>query len=550
MARLTARARAALLILFAGLAIGLMTPPRRLADASTYVLMADSLWRDGDLTYTPADLSRAVALQFADLPSGLFLTKHPWGYAYAKPPLYPLVALPFYAAFGVRGFFALNGVLLAALVVLGADILSHRLDWRHALFGAAVVFGFSVTPAYLHWIDPFLLCSALAAGSVAAYRRGRPGWCGALLAALASCRAPYLALALAPLGLYTLGRHWRALALFAAGALVVGALLLGTTRLATGQWSAYGGERFYYESAFPFQLGHDEPEIGSRAALDLYAVRWPGVAELARSNLYFFLGRFAGVLVYMPTLLVCLLWSRWWDREKLLWLLALLAACEAIQLAVPHSMIGGRHALGNRLFILLPVGLVFVDFLAPCWLRVLATALLLLVAVPVVQAPVYLSLNPGRQMLDVPYRFLPFEWTQAERIAFPFPFPGMAGLTANQYEWERDAGVWTRGGTTAEFVLVRESSDVPRVRLWSLLPAARVADGGFPVALQWQPGAYMDVTLSHPVVTFRDESHEGTELAVYRLTITTDGGTAAAAMGRRDDSRSLGVLVRPLVADH
>ncbi len=37
------------------------------------------------------------------------------------------MALPFYAALGVRGFFVVNGLLLAVIVLCGADILCPRL---------------------------------------------------------------------------------------------------------------------------------------------------------------------------------------------------------------------------------------------------------------------------------------------------------------------------------------------------------------------------------------------------------------------------------------
>jgi hypothetical protein len=127
---------------------------------------------------------------------------------------------------------------------------------------------------------------------------------------------------------------------------------------------------------------------------------------------------------------------------------------------------------------------------------------------------------------------------------FPFEFSGMAALTANQYEWEGD-GVWTRGGTTAEFIFVRRSDDAPRLRLWSFLPSARITDGGAPASLSWRPSTDMELALSHPVVTYRDESHLGTEFAVYTLTIAADSGTFAYSVGSRRDSRYVGVFVRP-----
>ncbi len=271
----------------------------------------------------------------------------------------------------------------------------------------------------------------------------------------------------------------------------------------------------------------------------------PDLATVVRTNVEFFVGRFAGVLVYFPGLLACAVWARWWDREKLAWLLALLATCEALMLAMPHNTMGGQHALGNRLFVLLPVALSFVDQLNWQPWRVLATAGLLAVAVPVVQAPVHLSLNPGQQMLDVPYRFLPLEWSQAGRLKFPYMYPhGLAALGDAQYAWEGN-GLWTRGAAAAEFVLITRAP-APRVRLWSLEPEIRVRDGGVPVALDWHAGAEVELTLAHPLARYREHGPADDPTTVYTLTVSTRTGTYGYTLGNREDSRYLGVFVRPL----
>jgi hypothetical protein len=534
-------------LLFMGLAVGLLTPPRHLADATIYLLMTDSLWMDGDLAYTPHDLTRAQALAFADHPKGVFLIKHAAGYGYAKPPLYSVLAVPFYALFGVRGFLALNGVLLAALVLLGADVLAHRLPWRLALPASALVFACSVTPAYLLWIDPFLLCSVLIAGAVAAVRRDALAISAILLAAAASCRPPYIALALAPALLCAFERRWRPLARFAAAGIATTAVLLGVNWVAHGQSSPYGGERYYFLTLLPFQVPGVEPP-GGRAHITAGGGSLPSIAALVRTSLDFLVGRFAGVLVYFPGLLACALWARRWDGEKLVWLAGLAAACATLIVAFPHNTMGGQQALGNRFFVLLPVALVFVDFLAWSVWRGLATAALALLAVPVMQAPVYLSLNAGRQMLDVPYRYLPVEWLQAGRIRFPIEYPGgMAALTDQQYEWDGE-GVWTRGGAAAEFVFVVIGDDLapPRVRLWSKEQDVRITDGGRLRDLAWQTGRDVEVVLQHPVAQYRDESYAGARVSAYTLGISTRTGTYGYDIGGGNDSRYLGVFVRPV----
>jgi hypothetical protein len=507
--------------------------------------MADSLRYDRDLQYEPRDFTRAERLRFGGLPRGLFLLKGPRGYSYAKPFLYAVVNAPFYAVLGVRGFTALNGLLLATLVLLGADILTHKVEWRVATFGAAVVVLFSVTPAYLHWVDPFLFSSCLVAGAVAAYRRQRAALVAVLIVMAGYVRFPYLLLALAPALLYCLDRRWRDLTRFVIAAAAAGLVLLVIGHLIYGQWSPYTGERFYYPDLVPYQAASDG-EIGvpwSRTAA-LEGWHWPTVRELAQSNFYFFFGRFAGVFVYYPTLLVCILWMQRCDREKVAWLGALGAACLTLQILLPHNPFGGSGALGSRLFVLLPVALVAVDCIEWNPLRLLATAPLLLIAVPVLRAPVYFSASPGLQMLEFPYRYLPLEWTQASMIRFPFSFPAMHALSANQYDYEPSGGVWTIGGTKAEFVFIRPAGSPVTLRLTSLLPAARVTDGEAAIEMRFSAGVENELTLAHPMATFRDENQGFREFSVFYLTVETQSGVRPSAV-EGGDARYLGVFVRP-----
>jgi hypothetical protein len=540
----SARARLSLGIVLAGLAVGLLVRGDLFSDASTYVLMTDSLWSDGDLVYGPEDRARADALRSRFVPAGLLLTKHDWGYGYGKSFVYPAIALPFYALLGIRGFFVLNGLLLASLVLLGADILSHRIAWERAVAVAAAVIGFSVTPGYVDWIDPFLACSVLAAAALAAYRREWPGSCAALLVVLAACRPPYFTLAAAPLTLYAIGRRWRSLTRFVAVAVAIGALFIGISRAAGEAWTPYAAQRFYYPTLFPYDDGGPTAleEVGIPADNAVHERRWPGAREVAEMTKVFFVGRFAGVLVYFPGLVACALWSRRWDREKVVWGLVLLAACEGILFAFPHNYFGGSHALGNRLFTLLPIVLVFVDFVAWRPWRVLASAALAALALPMVRSPLLFSYQPGQQMLQAPYRCLPLEWSHVRRMQPPLSYPGMAAFTDNQYAWE-GSGLWTLGGASAEFVFIRPPGQHPRIRLTSPLADVRISDGGVPVP--WQPGS-LDVVLTRPMATTRDRIREGEEEQVYALTVATESAFRPRAAGDSVDNRSLGVFVQPL----
>lgn len=536
---------AALAFLVAGGIAGLSIPARRLADASSYVLMADSIWHDRDLRYTGEDLARARQLRFDDLPAGLFLTRRDGTYFYAKPSVYPLVAAPFFGLLGVQGFFVLNGLLLAGLVLLGGDILSHRLGWKAGLGVSGLVVAFSVTPAYAYWIDPFLLYTVLAAAGVAAWRRGRPGLCAALLMLLAHGRAPYGALLAAPAYVYASRRHWSELTRFASVGLVVGGLLLLCTRLAIEQWSPYTGERYWYPSVPPYATpdgdGRGLPFSKTPLLTEWHA---PALRDLAINAGSFVYGRFAGLLLYFPTFFACGLWALRADREKLAWLGAAAIACLLLQATLAHNPFGGSHALGNRLFVLLPVALTMVEVVA--WLpwRLAGTALLLLLVVPVIKAPEHFSVSPGQRMLALPYRWFPLEWRQAPALLYPYRFPGLMALTANQYDWEPSlGGVWTIGGTRAEFVLLRPASAPATVGLSSFLPTARVSDGAMSRKIHFSPGRMETIALTARAAA-RNEIDRLREYAVYHLVVETPTGVTSPTGG--DDPRPLGVLVRPL----
>ncbi len=443
---------------------------------------------------------------------------------------------------------AFNGFLLAALLLLGADILAWRIGWRRGLIGSAIVFSFSVTPAYLHWIDPFLLGSVLVAGAVAAYRRERPVLCGLFLAAAGAVRVPYLVLGAAPAVLFALRRRWRALGKLALAAAAGALLILAANVAGSRHWSPYFGQRRYYPNAVPFELPGVEAGVASARTDAILGWRAPSFRELGRNAFYLLFGRFAGLLPYFPALFACALWIRRWDAEKALWLLALGGCCLSFLVLLPHNAFGGGHALGNRFFVLLPVALVMVDFVAPSLARIAASAALLLLAVPVMEAPLQYSIHPGLQMLELPYRLFPFEWTEARRIHCPYRFPGMAALTANQYAPVRP-GVWTIGGTKAEFVLVRRTGEPPTLHLWSLLEKARVGDGGFVEEMRFEPYVEKEITLVHPKAVFRDENTGYAEYAVYELTVETTSGVRPAALGKSDDRRYLGVFVQPLLPE-
>lgn len=548
---MSARRASLVALLLAGAIGGFAVRPHRVADASTYLMMADSLWHDGDLAYEPRDLARADALALEGHPGGLFLVERSdGGFRYGKPPFYALAALPFYALLGIRGFFVMNGMLLAGVVLVGGLLLADRLPWPRALAASACAVAASVTVAYLHWIDPFLLASFLVAAALLAWRDRRPALCGACLAALGSVRAPYLLLTAAPVALYLGGARWQALARFVLGALAAVLVLVAVTAAAGGEILPYVGTRRLVFESVPFAAGPGDrgrgflvdhgANLGTGSAL--------GVAALLRSNLYFWLGRFGGVIPYAPSFVACLFWTERWTADRLIWLAAALGVGLALQLAMPFSFAGGAHALGNRYFVLLPVSLAMIDSTSLRRGRVIAAAGLVSFVAPVAVAPAYYTVHAGEQIAAAPIRWLPFEWTQAAAMDLPARYPGgVYALTDRQHDWEPEqGGVWTVGDARSEFVLVRRGDTPPVVRLWSHLPRAFVDDGSGRREVALAPDGGAEVTL-RPMARFEDRSRDADpRIGVYHLVVESPGGFRPVDLGLGADRRYLGVLVRPV----
>jgi hypothetical protein len=358
---------------------------------------------------------------------------------------------------------------------------------------------------------------------------------------------PYATLLAAPAVLYASARRWHDLGRFATAGIVVAAAVLAGTVLGTGQWSPYTGDRYWYPSAVPYATAHADGggvPYSKIALLTDWGV--PAVRAVVVNGWYFLVGRFSGLLLYFPTLFACGLWATRGDRVKVAWLGAAGACCLLLVALMPHNPLGGTHALGNRLFVLLPVALILIDVVALIPWRVALTAILLVPAVPIMLAPVDFSLHPGRRMLLPPYRWFPVEWPQAAAVTFPYSFPGLMALTANQFDWEASAGgVWTVGGTRAEFALIRPAGTPATVGLSSRLPEARVSDGPTRRVIRFSTGKMETVTLRRPRAIFRHEGDGFREYAVYQLVVETGADVTPAAQDC-GDPRHRGVFVQPL----
>ena len=122
---------------------------RFFSDGATYYSMTWSLVGDFDLEYTAGDLAR-VKREYPGGPSGIFLKRAFGGLElddsapfikrvgspriyFGKAMTYPVMAAPFVAIFGTRGFLVFNGLcLMVAWGCAFADIGMRTSPWKRA----------------------------------------------------------------------------------------------------------------------------------------------------------------------------------------------------------------------------------------------------------------------------------------------------------------------------------------------------------------------------------------------------------------------------------
>ncbi|HEX4954584.1 MAG TPA: hypothetical protein VF017_14425 [Thermoanaerobaculia bacterium] len=411
-------------LLLAGLLLAAVTLDRRtwpglMGDEATYLMQAESLAWDFDLTYERGDYQRFVA-HWGIKPDGVILQSSDRGatFTYGKPAFYPTFLAPFSRLSPTRGPAVANVLLLALAALLTAHTLSSRLGATAPLWVAAFVFA-SVTFANAFWAhaDLFLACLTALALALAYREREAPEalpeiwgerpevqgrafllrWAavGALLAPVALSRPFYLGLLLPAALAVPRERRRQGLAALGAGALLVAGLSVAASYDRSGSWTSYGGERlaFYSYTGFP------KVDLADQEWSRLVARRGPGnwtegerllpyafEPRLTGYNLlYFSVGRNTGLLPYYLPLLLGLVAFRK-DRGRWALLLAVALAVAGFLFVRPFNFYGGGAALANRYFLPvypalwflcgrsrpwawpLAITLAAVPFLAPSWL--------------------------------------------------------------------------------------------------------------------------------------------------------------------------------------
>jgi glycosyl transferase family 87 len=508
--------------------------PQFWADGATYHAMAWSLAEDGDLRYEARDIFR-VRRELPSGPQGIFLKRasggliadraagFPWlqrvgekepRIYFAKAFLYPLAAAPLVKLFGTRGLLVTNALCLSLAIVLAYAELRRQGPPPRALAAALLLFLGTVAPLYLIWPQPELLNLALVTGALVAWRRERP-LLSAVLIGLAAYSKPYNVLLALPLGVEPLlrGRYpsfakgLAASALRAAVVTVTVGALFGANKAITGEMNYQGGERKTFYGTFPLEtqavtfgnsgiwattnelgpavegtgadLTAGKPARGSAPARSGAEMR----ASFLRNLGYFWIGRYAGVLLYFfPAFVALALFLARGPRTVAGGLaVAALAVSYLFYIwAIPDNWYGGGGTIGNRYFLnLLPLAIFFVPRGAE-WAVAGSGLLCALWLSPVFAAPVAHSLRPGDHAMRRPFRWFPAELTMLNDLSIftdPWRKKRPVGDTegdaqrhapANPQAYylyftddgtfgreERDGvpGFWLRGGARAEVIL-------------------------------------------------------------------------------------------------
>ena len=443
---------------------------RFFSDGATYYSMTWSLVGDFDLEYTAGDLAR-VKREYPDGPSGIFL-KRAWGgfefgdeapwirriepaenrIYFGKAMTYPVLAAPFVAAFGTRGFLVFNALcLLVAWVCAFVEIRTRSTDLKAAVVSFVLVCA-TIAPLYIFWIQPELLNLALVALALLAWRRDLPV-ASAILFGIATYTKPTQILMAAPLGLAPLfatglSVRQKALEVLRRGAVMIGCAiaLFGVNTLVTGEWNYQGGERKTFGFEFPFDRGElrditfgnagewmttmklgplQEGEAETRGAgiaqapVELQQMFLANVAD-------FWLGRYAGMApYYAPAFVALIFFLLVGPREKEGWFaIAALLLFFFVSIRIlpgPTNWYGGGGTVGNRYFMAaLPLAMIYFPRGREVLTGLLGLALSVTFLLPAWVQPVEHSLHPSRLASppDGPFTYLRAERAMLNDLSF------------------------------------------------------------------------------------------------------------------------------------
>lgn len=465
------------------------------SDIATHVMIASSVWEDGDLKYSLDDLNRfREDYPIVSGPRGLFLKQAGDGSLFfAKPYLYGAVAAPFYGLLGIDGFIVLNVLCLVAIGLTAGFALRSTLGQNWALLASTA---FVLPSAFLPWVfvpHPDLFIAALLAVGCYLLLRGQNMrlWqvIGALiLGAALHEKIPFIfALPFIVAAVPSTSWRWRG---FLGALIALSWLLFSIPNIAIdGSLFSYQGLRLYVSgNPYPLEAGWTPPSKGFTSHIfDPVAVALAIINNLGliwTKLLDFLVGRQTGIIPYFVAGFALLLIRPFYGFNRSILLLAGLSAYLMVQwLVFPTNGYGGSGSYGSRyLMQALPlVPLAFMNvrpFPKESWglmrerlLKVILTVSLLFALV--MQHRIFLQGNEMVQRYHTALTEAPLNAFPLEKWLLSSTFPA---TTSNRYVSLKDNGrfrayrldetergswlEWTKSSKTSTFVLYTHDPSV------------------------------------------------------------------------------------------
>ena len=341
-------------------------------DTASHLMQALSVSHgDHRLSFDEADLRRWRELEWAPEPVGMFFQEYDEGhFGVAKPYGYSVYLGPFFMVFGTGAGAAIgNAVLLALLMALSVLLLSTRYSGPVVPLSVGAFFLASYAYMYAYWIhtELFLALVVLVAFAAAARfaQTGRTPWAFVSIAAMAfgvSEKSAFIALfsPLAAVLLWKTKGLWARFALAAAAVLVLAISVVPYVHYSDGSSiTPYGGEgRLYVESRTPFAAAERDGTGYLPATVSeeyLSGAAGAPVSDKILALAYTFVGRYTGLVVYIPVALLLLAAAAVRFRRGDAWgraaLLGVLAYVVTYAIFFPTNYFGGGQSLGNRYFL-------------------------------------------------------------------------------------------------------------------------------------------------------------------------------------------------------
>ncbi len=573
-------------------------------DYATYVSMAFSLAKDGDLRYEPRDYQRFVSL-FGHGPSGIFLKrryhlgltgKEPvpssQSLAYGKALAYPVAAAPFVAIGGLGGLIAFNWAMLALCVVCGARFCEAVMKSRAGWMVSLVFIGASVVPVYAAWLtsEIFNFTLVFVAYFLWAYKKVAPvddrSWltrpnttlAAACLIGIATFSKATNAALVAPLVLdalwaWRLRRSIAVIALFFGATAGLFALNAAITGEANYQGASDRESRRSFVDHYPFDAdGTPFDRQGSAMVTndaDTGRVLAPdALAQVPINSVYFLIGRHAGLVpYYLPGLIMAVMWLAS-ARRAPLWqwstLAVLVGSVGGLLVFFPDSWNGGGGPPGNRYFLSLYPSMLF---LAPAGLALWPSVAALVGGVAftgaLVAHPYEASDRPWEGVERQPLNSLPIELTLVNDLpcrlnALRCPILFIAEPTVQFYYMDGRTsssepdpmaggrgpvvGNWIFGGVSTD-ILIKTDKPPTRVRIEFSGPIDNDVRGRF---ADRSFTAHVLANGSTAVTLLRPTPFRYHDNSVYVLHLETSSGFVPAERDPASrDTRRLGVFVKP-----